>query len=162
MGSRPLAGRYTLAVTRNRACHRRAGAVWVLALLALSGCGEALPHSAANIESAVESYLSENTDLRLHQMSVRADRIRYDGDRAVASVSIVAADDPKAAMKMIYELVREEGVWRVVPAAAASSHEGGVPSSHGQPSDLPPGHPPIVPQDGGLPPGHPPLAEGPE
>ena len=68
----------------------------------------------------MESYLAANTDLRLDRMSVSADRIRYDGDRAVASVSIVASDDPKASMKMIYELVREEGAWRVVPPDAHS------------------------------------------
>ena len=35
-------------------------------------------------------------------MQVKADRIRYDGDHATVSVSIVASDDPKAAMKMLY------------------------------------------------------------
>ena len=120
-----------------------------------------MPHSAAEIESAVEIYLSQNSDLRLDQMSVAADRIRYDGDRAVASVSIVASEDPKAAMKMVYELAREEGVWRVVPGEAASplSDSERVPSR--LPSDLPPGHPPISPQGGALPPGHPPLTESP-
>ena len=121
-----------------------------------------MPHAAADIEAAVESHLSQNTDLRLDQMSVRADRIRYDGERAVASVSIVAADDPKAAMKMIYELVRQEGAWRVVPPEAGSFHGGDVPASPDPPSDLPPGHPPIAPPAGGLPPGHPPLTESPQ
>lgn len=129
----------------------------VAVLLALLACGEDEPRSASDVEAAIHGYLSERTDLRVDQMRVRADRIRYDGDRAVASVSIMASDDPKAIMKMMYELVRESDGWRVVPATAPAEGEG-LPPGHPPTGGLPPGHPPTAPQGGGLPPGHPPIS----
>ena len=135
-----------------------------LAALALGlffGCERDEPmHSAVEIEGAVQAHLADRTDLRVGQMRVRADRIRYEGDRALASVSIMASDDPKAAMKMVYELVRESGGWRVVPAETAGADPDLQSSPHGAPPGLPQGHPPLSPQDGGLPPGHPPIGGG--
>jgi hypothetical protein len=157
MGSGSLGCRYTRPIAIRSVRPVRARTVSVLALLLLSACGEEAPRSAAEIEAAVETYLSERTDLRSGQMSVRADRIRYEGDRAVASVSIVASDDPMAAMKMIYELERDSNGWRVVPAAASGHSAGTAPPLKEAPSSLPPGHPPTGPSASGLPPGHPPL-----
>ena len=136
----------------------------VAVLLALLACGEDEPRSASDVEAAIHVYLSKRTDLRVDEMRVRADRIRYDGDRAVASVSIMASDDPKAIMKMMYELVRESDGWRVVPPESAvppatAPVEGeGLPPGHPPTGGLPPGHPPTAPQGGGLPPGHPPIS----
>lgn len=100
-------------------------------------------------------------------MEVRADRIRYDADRAVASVSITASDDPKATMKMMYELVQEPGGWKVVPPQQSTPSPGAAGDGQGLPpghpptnapmGGLPPGHPPMTPQGEALPPGHPPL-----
>lgn len=127
-----------------------------LALLLVWACGEEAPRPAAEIEAAVETYLSERTDLRFDQMTVRADRIRYEGERAVASVSIVASGDPKAAMKMIYELQRDAGGWRVVPMQQSRDGTGSASP------ELPPGHPPTSPSASRLPPGHPPLTVEPD
>ncbi len=130
----------------------------VCALLMLSACGEEAPLPAAQIEAAVESYLSERTDLRIGEMRVRADRIRYEGDRALASVSISASDDPKAAMQMVYELMRGADGWQVVPPQTPGHATGDDPQSQGTIPGLPPGHPPSNPRGMELPPGHPPTA----
>lgn len=145
--------------------------IWAGALLALCTCGEELPRSTEQVEAAVEAYLAERTDLKVSHMEVRADRIRYDGDRAVASVSIMASDDPKAAMKMVYELVQVPDGWRVVPSQASAPSTGSGPGGPGATPGLPPGHPPTSPgglelpqghpptaPEGGLPPGHPPIS----
>ena len=131
----------------------------LLLLLALACSGEA-PRSAADIEAAVESYLAERTDLRLDHMRVKADRIRYDGDNATASVSIVASDDPKAAMKMLYQLRRDADGWKVLPPEPTSGSSAPLPPNHPPTSGLPPGHPPTDQPSTGLPPGHPPLDGG--
>lgn len=137
---------------------------WATRLLVaflLWSCSQGLPHSADKIEAAVAAYLSEKTDLRLGQMTIRADRIRYDGDRAVATVSIVADDDAKAAMSMIYELARDERGWRVVPAERSAHPPVPGQDGAGAGSALPPGHPPTDQPGAGLPPGHPPLTRKP-
>ena len=135
----------------------RASAVALATFLLVSACGQDLPRSADDIEAAVEAYLADRTDLRAAQMEVRADRIRYEGDRALASVSIMASDDPKAAMKMVYELIRGQGGWKVVPPDASGLQEGNAAEGLGGSSGLPPGHPPLDAPGGGLPPGHPPT-----
>lgn len=135
----------------------RASGLTVWALLLLLGCGHDQPRSAAEIEAAVEAYLLGRTDLRVAQMQVRADRIRYEGDRALASVSIMASDDPKAAMKMVYELIHESSGWRVVPPESSGLQTGTSSEGQGAPPGLPQGHPPISPPSTVLPPGHPPT-----
>ncbi len=132
-------------------------AAGALAWLAAAGCAEAEPYSASDIENAVERYLSGRTDLEFGRMTVRADRIRYSGDRAVATVSIIAGDDPQAAMQMLYELERVADGWRVVPPPDAGRPKGSLPAASEHDSGLPPGHPPLTPRGDGLPPGHPPL-----
>ncbi len=131
--------------------------VATVAALLLAGCGYERPRSPAEVEAAVEAYLAEQTDLRMGRMQVRADRIRYDGSRAVASVSIMSSDDPMAAMKMIYELEETQGGWMVVPPeSVAGPAEEAIPG-HGAVPGLPQGHPPVESQGGILPPGHPPV-----
>ena len=132
-------------------------AICLLVPILLASCSEDLPQAAAEIENAVEAYLSERTDLRLDQMSIRAERIRYDGDRAVVSVAIVASDDAKASMSMIYELERDGNGWRVVPSVVPAHPPLSESGGSGASSGLPPGHPPTVQPGSGLPPGHPPL-----
>lgn len=136
---------------------KRAVAAGVLAWLAAAGCAEAERYSASDIENAVERYLSGRTDLEFGRLTVRADRIRYSDDRAVATVSIIASDDPQATMQMLYELERTADGWRVVPPRDAGGEGGGPPAASEQGSGLPPGHPPTTPRGDGLPPGHPPL-----
>lgn len=132
------------------------------ALISLLGlaCSDEAPRSTAEIEAAVESYLAERTDLRLDHMQVKADRIRYDGDHATVSVSIVASDDPQAAMRMLYQLRRHPDGWKVLPPEPASSSSTPLPPNHPPTSALPPGHPPTVQPSPELPPGHPPLDGG--
>ena len=141
-----------------RSVHLR-GFVTLICLLGLA-CSEEAPRSAAEIEAAVESYLADRTDLRLDQMQVKADRIRYDGNHATVSVSIVASDDPKAAMRMLYQLRRDPDGWKVLPPEPVSSSTAPLPPNHPPTSALPPGHPPTVQPSPELPPGHPPLDGG--
>lgn len=131
--------------------------VALIALLLFSACAPDRPRSAADIEAAVQAYLEERTDLRVAQMELRADRIRYEGDRALASVSITASDDPKAAMRMVYELVQRENGWKVVPPDSSVSRTEGLAEGQGGSPGLPPGHPPLEAPGTGLPPGHPPT-----
>ncbi len=116
-----------------------------------------MPRSAKDIEAAVEEYLAERTDLQFDRLEVRADRIRYGDDAAVAEVSIVAVDDPEAAMKMTYALRQAEGGWEVVPVDSRGEPAAPLQPGQGSGEDLPPGHPPVSPQTSPLPPGHPPL-----
>lgn len=126
----------------------------IFLLLLGSACGSEDPRSVAPIEAAVEEYLATRTDLNLGQLRVRADHVQYEGQQAVAEVSITAPGDPKAAMKMVYELQRGADGWRVLPEPSS----GGGPADPGpSPRALPRGHPPIGQPDSGLPPGHPPL-----
>lgn len=105
----------------------------------------------------MEAYLAERTDLRLGQLRVRADHVRYQDRHAVAEVSITAPGDPKAAMKMVYELRYGPDGWQVVPAES-SGHAPAERSLDPYASPpLPPGHPPTRQPGAGLPPGHPPL-----
>lgn len=126
-------------------------------LLLLVACDSGEVYSAAEIEAAIETHLSERTDLRFDGLEIRADRIRYGGDRAVAEVSIIASDDPDAAMQMVYELERGPDGWRVVPPDPSSLGMPTAPGGHGVQPNLPLGHPPTDPHGTGLPPGHPPL-----
>lgn len=160
MGSGPLGRGYTRACATRCAKIVRTSPLILLAVLLVSACGEDPPRPAEDIESAVVKYLAERTDLRLDEMTVRADRIRYDGNRAVVSVSIVAAGDPKAAMKMVYELMRDQDGWQVVQMPAPTDSTGVAPPLPEGSSRLPPGHPPTGQARPPLPPGHPPLSEG--
>lgn len=129
-----------------------------LAAVGLSlACDSGEVYSAAEIEAAVETHLAGRTDLRFDGLEIRADRIRYGGDRAVAEVSIMASGDPDAVMQMVYELERGPDGWRVVPPDPARSDSPTAPPGHGLPPNLPPGHPPTDQFGTELPPGHPPL-----
>ena len=162
MGSGSLGCRRDPAAPTGRSGFLRFWTAFGIALLLLLGCGEEAPRPAGEIEAAVASYLSDRSDLRFDRLTIRADRIRYEGDRAVASVSIAASGDPEAAMKMIYQLERGADGWRVVPMEGTPDTPGTTPPHPDTPSGLPPGHPPTGPTVPGLPPGHPPLAAEPD
>ena len=127
----------------------------------LSACGAGEPRSTADVENAVQSYLSGQTDLRVDQMRVHVERIRYEGDSAMAEVTIAASDDPDAKMKMVYFLEQGANGWRVVPPDSATSDQGSALTSPSTMPGLPPGHPPTTQPGTELPPGHPPVAEPP-
>lgn len=130
--------------------------VAVVAALAIGlACQDVPTRSAKDIEGAVASYLASRTDLNLGEVHVKATRIRYDGDRAVASVSIAAVGDPQAVMTMLYELQLGPLGWEVVPSVTRSPEDGFATGE-----SLPPGHPPLPAPREELPPGHPPLNGG--
>ena len=162
MGSGSLDCRRDPAAPTGRSGFVRFFTALGIALPLLLGCGEEAPRPAEEIEAAVGSYLSGRTDLRFDRLTIRADRIRYDGDRAIASVSIEASGDPEAAMRMVYQLERGADGWRVVPMEGTPDVSGSTPPAADTASGLPPGHPPTGPTVPGLPPGHPPLTAEPD
>ena len=128
---------------------------------ALSACDAEEPRSTADIQDAVQSHLSGQTDLRIDQMRVHVDRIRYEGDSALAEVTIAASDDPDAEMKMVYFLERGASGWRVVPPDSVTGSQDPSVTSPGSIPGLPPGHPPTTQPGAVLPPGHPPTTQPP-
>ena len=125
----------------------------------LAGCEAEEPRSAADVQNAVQAYLSGQTDLRADQMRVHVERVRYEGDSAMAEVRIAASKDPEAAMKMVYFLELGANGWRVVPPEPATGEPGSGPTSPGDMPRLPPGHPPTAQPNVELPPGHPPTVQ---
>jgi len=138
--------------------------VAVILVLALAACGGAAVDPKAQIQTAIENYLSDRTDLTLGNMTVSVDTIEIDQDTAQAGVTISASNDPEAKMQMAYDLVKRSGRWRVkAPESVADPHGAAPPTAGG--GALPPGHPPTgSPPPGApgtnLPPGHPPLEGG--
>lgn len=128
----------------------RAGALLTVFLLVSCGGEDDLP---AQMQTAVEDYLAGRVGLAADNMEVSVDALQVDGRRAQVEVTIAAADDAAAAMRMVYELEKRSGRWRVKPSPPV---ETAPPAAGG----LPPGHPPVDAPDAGLPPGHPPLEGG--
>ena len=150
------------------------------------GCGSSAPPAAsdadAEVRVAIESYLATRSGLNMSAMALIVDKVDYEGDTAVASVTIQAKNEERAKMQMAYNLRRENGEWKVEPSEAGAGHGGaagsgapggaggGMPSGHPpatQPpasgGDLPSGHPPVggdapAPSGSELPSGHPPVS----
>ena len=135
--------------------------VSMLAVMACSlvGCEAEDPRSAADVQMAVQTYLSGHTDLRADEMRVHVGRIRYEGDSAMAEVTIAASGDPEAEMKMVYFLELGANGWRVVPPDSATGGQDPSVTSPGNTPGLPPGHPPTTQPGTVLPPGHPPTTQ---
>lgn len=147
---------------------------WLVAFLSLAlagwlGCSEASEaDETANVQRAVEQHLAKRTDLDPSNLRVVVEKVSYEdnGERATAAVTIVARQDPKATMQMMYRLRKTTGGWEVEPSQGAGAHGGGAaapaPPAGESGGELPPGHPPMEGGEGGaeseLPPGHPPVA----
>ena len=125
----------------------------------LAGCEAEEPRTAVDVQNAVQDYLSGHTDLRADQMRVHVERIRYEGESAMAEVRIAASEDPEAEMKMVYFLELGANGWTVVPPGPATGEGGSGPTSPGDMPGLPPGHPPTAQPNMELPPGHPPTVQ---
>ena len=138
--------------------------VAVILVLTLAACGSAAVDPKAEIQTAIDDYLSARTDLALDNLTVSVDTIEIDQDTAQAGVTIAASNDPAAKMQMAYDLVKRSGRWRVkAPESAADPHGAAPPTAGG--GVLPPRHPPTgSPPPGApgtnLPPDHPPLEGG--
>jgi len=128
-------------------------------IVVLAGCGGEAADPKAEVQSAVEDYLSSRTDLALDNMGVSVDAVKIDGDHAQADVTIAASSDPAAKMQMVYELEKRSGRWRVQAPDSSGGPHGAAPPATDE-GGLPPGHPPTNPAGADLPPGHPPLDSG--
>ncbi len=152
----------------------------------LSGCkqqGDSVPGasvmSAANsspndgIQTAIQSHLAHNGNLRLDSFDMTVKQVTFDGDRAQAQVEFHAKSGA-GTMELTYALEKRDGTWSVVestPGGGNFSHPGldktqGIRAGekkvgdsdvfqvldkvHGAgptataPQRLPPGHPPVV------------------
>lgn len=118
----------------------RAGVLLVACLALLAACSEADPRSVGQVEAAIAEHLARNSDLRSDSLRIKATHVRYEGETAVAQVSISASDDPKAVMTMVYELRQGPHGWRVESGAFEGRPGGTSPAN---PPSLPPGHPPV-------------------
>ena len=128
-------------------------------IVVLACCGGQPTDPKAEVQAAVEDYLSSRSNLSLDNMSVSVDAVEIDGDHAQADVTVAASSDPAAKMQMVYELEKRSGRWRVKPPDSGGDPHGAAPPAAGG-GALPPGHPPSDPPSTDLPPGHPPLEGG--
>ncbi len=129
----------------------RAGAF--LTIFLLTACGSGEDDLPAQMRTAVEDYLAGRVGLAADNMEVSVDAVQTNGNRAQVEVTITASDDAAAAMRMVYDLEKRSGRWRVKPSSPAVE----TPPETG---GLPPGHPPLDAPEAALPPGHPPLEGG--
>jgi hypothetical protein len=136
------------------------------ALLSLwLGCSSApQADSTESVRQAVEKHLAARTDINPANMRVTVDKVEYEADRAQATVTIAARNDPQAKMQMMYRLRKAGQVWEVEPQASGSGGHGAPPAPEAGEGGgaLPPGHPGIGTDEANeLPPGHPPVGEQP-
>jgi hypothetical protein len=136
-----------------------------VALAGWLGCAAANESDpTTSVQQAVEKHLAARTDMDPSNLRVVVESVSYDGDRANASVTIVARQDPRAKMQMTYHLRKTAAGWEVEApqGSEAGAHGGAAPMPEaGGGAELPPGHPPVERERGSeaneLPPGHPPV-----
>jgi hypothetical protein len=114
----------------------------------------------AAVQRAIEEHLSRRSDLAMDQMVLEMQQVSVEGDRAQAEVVFRTTMDPPARMAYHYELLWEDGRWRVEsgrPSATETPHpvmgeaEAGA-SPESMMDELPEGHP-VLPGD------HPPIEQ---
>ncbi len=158
-------------------------AIALITALAGIGCGGVGDQTPA-IKKAIETHLSQRSDLAINQMTMDVQTVTVagdkEGDKAQAEVVFRVTSDPNMQMGYHYELVRESGAWKVTggqPSQADTKHPAGNAGGSegmnemGGAAALPPGHPPLPEgnapmsgnphESGALPQGHPPLSNNP-
>ena len=106
--------------------------------------------SEAAIRRAIETHLSSQSSLAMNLMTIEIEDIQVEGDLAQAEVVFRTITDPLAHMGYHYDLVSQQGEWRVEsgrPSSTDSPHpsagDGG--QSGEEIPGLPEDHPPIPP-----------------
>ncbi|MBI1355603.1 MAG: hypothetical protein GC160_14795 [Acidobacteria bacterium] len=136
----------------------------VAGLAMLGGCASSGPPTEAEALAAVQAHLGKRTDLNFGEMGLKVESVTGDGERATASVGFTLAGQTEPAMKMDYQLRREESGWVVEAPGGGAGHGGAqqvAPPPMGGGGGLPPNHPPVgtEPQQQKLPPNHPPVGQ---
>ena len=111
------------------------------AALLLAGCHRAAPESKDAVRAAVLDHLTKNTGLDVNSMTIDVGDVKFEANKAVATVSFRPKASPDAGMTMNYTLERQGDKWIVAKRADSGvGHAAPAPQPGG---DLPPGHPPI-------------------
>ena len=120
-------------------------AALVLVSCALIGCNRASQSQEA-IRAGVIDYVA--TKVNVGAMDVDVTSIAFKGNEADATVSFRAKGaDPASALQMRYSLEQKAGKWVVKDKAQAGGSPHGAAMNPGA-SQVPPGHPPLVPGEG--------------
>ena len=136
----------------------------LLAVLLLSPLAcDSHQNSEIAVREAVRQHLAARGNLNMGKMTLSVDGITFEQDRATASVTIAARDDPNAKMQMVYQLTQTGSEWKVqAPEDSSQPAHGGMDGGMGSSAgELPPGHPSTGGQtpepESTLPQGHPPI-----
>jgi len=98
-------------------------------LLALTGCSRPAPmENKAEVEKAIEQYLSTRPGLTGTAMSMEVKQVSFRGGQAEAEVVFRSKDNPQASMSMRYVLKRTGGNAWSVDRDKARSLSGGHPA----------------------------------
>lgn len=130
----------------------------VLALVALAaGCArQPASTDKAEIQKAVEQYLSTRPGLSSSAMETEVKDVKFQGDRAEAEVFFRSKTNPQANMTMRYALKRSGNAWVVEGARGGTggAHSGmpgpdsgtaapeSMPNPRAAPPETAPAHPP--------------------
>ena len=128
----------------------------LLAALLMAGCNRGAPQSKDAIRAGIMEHLAKNTGLDTSQMTVEIGEVKFEPDKAVATVAFRPKASPDAGMTMNYTLDRKGNKWVVAKTADSAG------SAHGSATAPPAAAPPhgSSPSQGGeLPPGHPPVSK---
>lgn len=116
------------------------------ALILLPGCGKNIK-SKEKVEEAILDRLRARSGLDLQSLDITTTSVSFNKNMAYATVAFHPKDNPNihSGMLMKYTLEEREGKWVVVNVGDSQEHgmPGQAPSGSGQ---LPPGHPPIRPE----------------
>jgi hypothetical protein len=92
-------------------------------------------------------HLSKNSGLDVNSMTVEVREVKYEGNKATASVAFRPKASADAGMSMNYTLERSGSKWVVNKRGDSGGHGSGLPdgsSPQASPGgELPAGHPPV-------------------
>lgn len=96
--------------------------------LILSGCNRSQGvQSKAAIQTAIEQHLQKQSNVMLNNMNVEVQGVKFEGDRANATVNFRSKQAPDIVVARQYVLKKVGEQWQV----ESSSSPGGMGSPHG-------------------------------
>jgi hypothetical protein len=129
----------------------RAVLVAVMALaLVLSGCNKSKGmQSRAAVQAAIEQHLQKQSNVMLSNMNVEVEDVKFDADRANASVNFRSKQSPGLVVARHYVLKKVGDQWQVEssssPGGMGGPHGGGMPAQPSTPEGM------VNPHGGGMP-----------
>jgi hypothetical protein len=95
----------------------------ILLTLCLAACHRGQQNTDA-VRQALVDYLAKK-GLSTASMDINVANVKFDGDKADASVTFAAKGAPSAQMAIQYSLELKDGKWTVTGRAGADQHSGG-------------------------------------